>query len=172
MISDTALQLRLLTGTPDESASLQRVLEGAPRYFEITTGVLPGPAEAVSTLTALPDGRSYDDKRVFGLYDVDEMIGCADVIRGYPVAGKAVIGLMLLTEARQRNGLGPRFLALLEREIARWPEIRTLRIGVLPANVTAMRFWRKLGFVETGEVKRAGPQFTSDVVLLERPLVR
>jgi len=151
---------------------LQRVLEAAPEYFEIATGGPPGAAEAVSTFTALPDGKTYDDKLVLGLYEGDEMIGCADVIRGYPVASKAVIGLLLLAETHQRRGLGSRFAADVEREIAHFPEITTVRIGVLPANTSAVRFWRKLGFSKTGEVKRAGPQFTSDVVVLEKPLTR
>ena len=79
------LSLRLLTGEPDEMAALQRVFEAAPRYFDVVTGLPPGSAEAQSTFTALPPGSDYEHKRVWGLYAGEEMIGCADVVRGYPI---------------------------------------------------------------------------------------
>jgi diamine N-acetyltransferase len=126
---ETLLSLRLLTGLPDEMEKLQRVFEAAPAYFDIVSGLPPGSAEAQSTFTALPPSKDYDDKRVWGLYDAEQMIGCADVIRGYPVREKAVIGLLLLDERWQRRGLGRMFAVLIEQAIARWPEISTLRIA-------------------------------------------
>jgi len=168
-MSDAPLTLRLLSGKADEMAALQAVLEAAPTYFHTATGLPPGPAEAQSTFTALPAGKIYDDKRVWGLYAGNEMIGCADVIRGYPVHDKAVIGLLLLAEAWQRRGIGRAFALLVEQAIAVWPEIVTLRIGVVEQNVGAQAFWRKLGYVETGEVKHAEVR---DVFVMEKPLAR
>ena len=150
-------------------AALQRVLEAAPTYFQTVTGLPPGPAEAQSTFTALPAGKHYDDKRVWGLYAGNEMIGCADVIRGYPVRDKAVIGLLLLAERWQRRGFGRAFALLVEQMIAVWPEIATLRIGVVEQNVGALAFWRKLDYVETGEMKTAGG---GNVIVMEKPLAR
>jgi RimJ/RimL family protein N-acetyltransferase len=167
-----ALTLRLFTGQPAEMAALQCVLEAAPAYFQIVTGMPPGQAEAQSTFTALPPGKSYDDKFVWGLYSAEAMIGCADVVRGYPIPPKAVIGLLLLAETWQRRGLGRAFAILLEQAISAWPEISTLRIGVAKANPGALAFWRKLGYRETGEVKQEPPEFVSDVLVLEKPLKR
>src|SRR5204862_3803495 len=164
------LTLRALTGEPDEMAALQRVLEAAPRYFHTVTGLPPGRAEAQSAFTALPPGKDYDDKRVWGLYAGDEMIGCADVIRDYPARGKAMIGLLLLTENWQRRGLGRAFALLLEQVIAQWPEITTLRIGVIDRNEGALVFWRKVGYVETGEVKTSDQGYGGRVMVLEKLL--
>jgi RimJ/RimL family protein N-acetyltransferase len=166
-----ALTLRLLTGEPAEMAALQCVLEAAPAYFQAVTGAPPGSAEAQSTFTALPPGKRYADKFVWGLYAGDAMIGCADVIRGYPVPEAAVIGLLLLAESWQRRGLGRAFAALVEQRIASWPEIERFRLGVVAANAGALAFWRKLGYRETGEVKPARSGFVSDVVVLEKPVV-
>jgi RimJ/RimL family protein N-acetyltransferase len=160
-----------LTGAPDEMASLQRVLQGAPAYFETVTGLPAGNAEAQSTFTALPPGKDYDDKFVWGLYAGDGMIGCADVIRGYPEAEKAIIGLLLLAENWQRRGFGRAFALLLEQLIAGWSEIATLRIGVVNRNVGAIAFWHKLGYTETGEVKQR-ESFAGDVVVMEKALSR
>ena len=165
------LSLRLLTGDATEMAALQCVLEAAPGYFETVIGSPPGAAEAQSTFTALPPGKSYADKFVWGLYSAEAMIGCADVIRGYPVREKAVVGLLLLAEPWQRRGLGRAFAALLEQVIADWPEITTLRLGVVGANTRALAFWRGLAYSETGEVKTTS-EFLADVIVLEKPLRR
>ena len=154
-------------------AALQAVLEAAPRYYDAVTGLPPGPAEAQSLITDLPPGKSYDDKLVFALYAGAAMIGCADVIRGWNAPHKAIIGLLLLAESRQGRGLGRAFALLVERAIAaRWPEIDTLRLGVVASNDGALPFWRALGFVETGEVKTGPPQWRADVIVLEKPLAR
>lgn len=72
--------LRLLRGAPPEMAALQCVLESAPGYFQTVCGAPPGGAEAQSTFTALPEGRTYDNKFVWGLHSGEAMIGCAEVI--------------------------------------------------------------------------------------------
>ena len=151
-------------------AAMQRVFESAPRYFDVVTRLPPGSAEAQSTFTALPPGKDYDDKRVWGLYTGDQMIGCADVIRGYPVREKAIIGLLLLAEPWQRRGLGRAFALLIEKVIADWPEIATIRLGVVETNTGALAFWKKLGYVETGEAKRTDTSHVADTIVLEKPL--
>jgi len=152
-------------------AALQSVLEAAPAYFRIVGGAPPGPAEAQSLFTALPPGKGYGDKFVWGLYSGPAMIGCADVIRGYPSPDKAVIGLLLLAEPWQRQGLGRAFATLVEQAIADWEAISCLRIGVALANARALRFWQRLGYAETGEVKTADPG-GFPVAVLEKPLSR
>lgn len=149
--------------------ALQRVLAAAPAYFECVSGGPPGPAEAQSLFSVLPPDKGYEDKFVWGLYSGPDMIGCADVIRGYPAADKAVIGLLLLAEPWQGRGLGRAFASLVEQAIAGWGTIARLRIGVALANPRALRFWQRLGYVETGEVKRAEPGGIP-VAVLEKPL--
>ncbi len=150
-------------------AALQSVLEAAPRYFEVVTGHPPAGAEAQSTFSALPPGKTYDDKRVYGLYAGDAMIGCADVIRGYPTREKAVIGLLLLAEPWQRRGVGRAFERLVRARFADWPEVTTSRIGVIETNAGALAFWRALGYRETGERHAASAPFVADAIVLERP---
>src|SRR4051812_8831343 len=91
--TDHALVIRLLTGEPRQMEALQRVIEEAPAYAHRITGVPPGPADALSTYTALPTGKDYEDKFVFGIYVGGTMIGCADLIRGFPSANTAMLGL-------------------------------------------------------------------------------
>jgi uncharacterized protein len=170
--ADGLFRLRELKGERAEMTALQAVLEAAPRYYEAVTGGPPGPAEAQSTFTALPPGRSYADKRVYGLYAGDAMIGAADVVRGWNAPRKAIIGLLLLAEAWLRRGIGRAFEALVEQAIGAWPEIETVRVAVAASNPGALAFWRGLGFRETGEVRPAAPPFVADIIVLEKPLAR
>jgi RimJ/RimL family protein N-acetyltransferase len=171
--SDPALlALRLLTGESTQMAALQCVLEAAPAYYRITTGAPARGALAQSVFTALPPDKTYDDKFVWGLYANDAMIGCADVIRAYPTQDTAVIGLLLLAEAWQRKGLGRALAMLVEQAIATWPEITTLRLGVVRRNVGALTFWRKLGYRETGEVKPPGHDVAHEVLVMQKSVAR
>jgi len=167
-----ALTLRLLTGLPAEIGELQRVLEAAPSYYLAVTGLPAGDAEAQSIYTGLPHGKTYADKFVWGLYGGQSMIGCADVIRGYPARDKAVIGLLLIAQPWQRRGLGRSFAILIEQAIGAWPEVECLRLNVAVSNSSAHAFWLKLGYRETGEMKPAPPGFIAAMRVMEKPLQR
>jgi GNAT superfamily N-acetyltransferase len=166
-----AVTIRLLKGAPPEMRDLQRVLDEAPTYAHRLTGVAPGHADAQSTYTALPDGKSYDDKFVFGLYLGRQMVGCADLIRGYPKITTALIGLLLLSERHQRRGVGRRAYALLEEFIQSWGTCDHVRIGVVRTNEDVMPFWSRLGFDPTGELKpyRYG-SIQSEIIVLQKRL--
>ncbi|MGH3830591.1 MAG: GNAT family N-acetyltransferase [Pseudonocardiaceae bacterium] len=133
---------------------LQRALEGAPTYAERVSGHQPRADAAQSLLSALPPGMTYDSKYVYGfMIDGPEMIGCVDIIRGWPEPGTALIGLLLLREKDQGHGLGRSAYELVETKVRRWPEIDMIRIPVVRTNATVLPFWQRMGFTETGEVQ-------------------
>ena len=173
--STTGAQLRacvrLLTGEPGEMAELQRVHEGAPEYSDRVTGAPPGPSDAQSAYTILPPGKSYDDKFVFGIYRGERMVGCADLIRGYPDARTAHLGLLLIAEAWQRQGIGRAAYRALEDHARSWGTCDRMRVGVVRTNACVLSFWSSEGFVPSGEVKpyRYG-NVHSDVIILTKPL--
>ncbi len=144
------LTIRILKQTPEDLVSLQRVLESAPDYSYRTTGGLPGQADAQAVFTMLPEGRTYDNKFVYGIFWNTEMVGCIDVIRGYPDKNSAWIGLLLLSERHQHKKFGGQAYKLLESQIRMWTEISDIQLAVVSTNDIVMPFWRKLGFTETG----------------------
>lgn len=156
------VDLRLLTGQPSELGGLQRALAGAPTYAERVSGHLPAVDAATRLLSALPAGMTYDCKYVYGfLISGPEMIGCVDIIRGWPEPGTALIGLLLLREKDQGRGLGRSVYELVEAKVRRWPEIDMIRIPVVRTNDIVLPFWRRMGFAETGEVQ---PYENDDIV--------
>ncbi|MGH4010475.1 MAG: GNAT family N-acetyltransferase [Pseudonocardiaceae bacterium] len=135
-------------------AALQRVLKGAPTYTELVTGHPPAGAEAQSLLTALPPGITCDSKYLYGfMTDVPELVGCADLIRGWPTDNTALIGLLLLDEAHQGHGVGEAAYHEVEGKVRQWPEIDALRVAVVRSDAAVLPFWRQVGFTETGEVR-------------------
>lgn len=143
--------LRQLEGNDDDMGALQRVLESAPTFAERHTGAPPGAADAQSTYSILPEGKSYDDKFVIGVFLRGEMVGCIDIIRGYPTENVANLGLLLVAEPYQRAGIGRLAYAQLEQIVQAWGSCDRVRLGVTLKNSEVIAFWRKLGFSETGE---------------------
>jgi GNAT superfamily N-acetyltransferase len=170
-MSREPVTIRLLVGERSEMAELQRVIEDAPTYAQLVTGVPPGAADAQSTYTILPEGKTYEDKFVFGIYCGDEMVGCADLIRGYPDAVTAYLGLLLVSEKHQRQGIGRRAFQLLEECVRGWRTYDRIRVAVVRTNDGVISFWRRLGFEPTGEIKpyRYG-SVVSESILFEKCL--
>lgn len=148
------IYLRLLTGQPCEMAALQHILEAAPTDAELVTGHPPGAAEAQSLFAALPPGMTSDSKYLYGfMTDVPQLVGCADLIRGWPTHSTALLGLLLLDQEHQGHGLGESAYQEVEAKVRRWPEIDMLRVSIVRSSAAVLPFWRDVGFVETGEVR-------------------
>ena len=167
----TDVEIRLLRGDPAEMAVLQSVLESAPAYAERVTGAPPGAADAQNILTLLPEGKSYQDKFVFGIFRGVRVIGCIDLIRGYPRPNTTTLGLLLVAEQHQRAGCGRLAYAQLEQFIRAWGSCELIRLGVVMTNADVIGFWRKLGFSETGEMRpyRYG-SVHSQIAIMEKSL--
>ncbi|OFZ53425.1 MAG: hypothetical protein A2428_10160 [Bdellovibrionales bacterium RIFOXYC1_FULL_54_43] len=169
---ETSISMRLLSGEPVEMEELQAVMEAVPNYAHRMTGVPPGKSDSLSTFSELPPGIGYDDKFVFGVYQRNRMVGCVDLIRGYPNVEIAMLGLLLLREDCQGQGLGKATFALVEDYVRKWESVRKIRIGVARINDIVLPFWKKQGFKETGEIKpyRYHGLVDSEIVILEKLL--
>jgi GNAT superfamily N-acetyltransferase len=151
-MNDAPVRIQLLQGEAEEMRELQRVIEEAPDYARRVTGLPPGSADAQSQYSVLPEGKDYSDKFVFGIYVGETMVGCADLIRDCPERGTALIGLLLLSEKHQRQGVGRRAYELIEEFIRGFGSCDRVRIGVVRTNEDVTPFWARLGFAPTGEV--------------------
>lgn len=147
------ITLRELEASREDMAELQRILEGVPSFYARLHGAPPGPAEAQSVYTVLPPGCSYDDKIVYGILRGGEMVGCADLVRGYPSPDTAILGLLAIVEPLQRRGLGSSACALIESRCREWPGIERIRLGVVETMEGALAFFERMGFARTGETK-------------------
>jgi GNAT superfamily N-acetyltransferase len=171
VVEDSIVTIVPLEGERSQMDDLQRVIEEAPTFINRVTGALPGPADAQSTYTILPEGKTYDDKFVFGVYRGGQMVGCVDLIRGFPNPTTAQFGLYLVSEKCRRQRIGSDAYALLEDFIRNWGTCDRIRIGIVRVNDEVIPFWTHLGFSPTGEVKpyKYG-NVTSEAILYEKRL--
>jgi RimJ/RimL family protein N-acetyltransferase len=171
VIAKDLLTLRLLSGEPQDVAAVQDVLEAAPQYAQLITGAAPAASEAADTFTLLPPGKTCDDKFVLGVFLNEQMIGCVDLIRGYPDASTAFIGLLVIAEPFQERGLGSAAYRRLEQWVRDRDVCERIRLAVVGVNEPGMAFWEGVGFAPTGETTpyRHG-RVTSELVLFEKPL--
>jgi diamine N-acetyltransferase len=165
-----AVRLKRLAGEDGDLRLLQGVLEAAPGYSIVVTGGPAGEDAARALVDDRPPDRADVDKSVFGIWRGDEIVGCADVLRGYPEPGTAFIGLLLLKERWQGIGLGADAYGALQSRLREW-KCWKARLAVVETNRQALGFWRAMGFVPTGErPEYSGGRVRSHLVVMEKNL--
>ncbi|HEX5598070.1 MAG TPA: GNAT family N-acetyltransferase [Micromonosporaceae bacterium] len=131
----------------------------------------PKRSDADELFTALPPNMPPESKHVLGWWQDERLMGVVDLVRGYPDASVAYIGLLQVRLDEQGRGLGMRMFRSTEALAREWPEIKRLRLSVLRGNWVAAGFWQRMGFAESGEVVPYPREFdTDEAVLFEKPL--
>jgi diamine N-acetyltransferase len=170
-MNHSGVTVRRISKTPEEVASVQAVVEGAPEYSRLASGAEAEPSAAASIFEALPPGRTLEDKYVLAVCLDEEQVGVVDLIRGFPSPGTAMLGLLLISERHQRSGLGRSAYRLVEQLVSTWPEVHSVRIGVVETNAKVLPYWQRMGFKATGETKPCSVGgVASQVIVLERSL--
>jgi RimJ/RimL family protein N-acetyltransferase len=157
--------------TEEQMIALQGLFAAAPDYCMRVIGHIPRVDEM--RRPALPRGKTSKDDYFFGIYLASQMIGCADLLRGYPDEKTAFLGLLLITEPYQNRGLGVGACIELEKLALTWPEISVIRGSVVQSNDIVVSFWERMGAVDTG-LRRPYTigNVASESIILEKKLVR
>jgi GNAT superfamily N-acetyltransferase len=131
--------------------ALQELHERCHVFLELIRGEPPRADAAARLLVELPEGKTLEDKFLFGLYPErgTPLVGVLEAIRGFPEPGEWFIGFLLLDPAHRDTGLGTRFFEAFEAW-ARGESARGLRLIVQEQNPGALRFWERRGFAVTG----------------------
>ena len=96
-------------------------------------------------MTALPPGRTPEDKHYVGFRDGERLVAIMDLVLGYPEENVAFIGLFMTDVSVQGRGVGSGILAecmayLKECGFAK------IRLGVDKGNPQSYSFWSRNGF--------------------------
>jgi RimJ/RimL family protein N-acetyltransferase len=115
-------------------------------FFLFQNGQPPNEADAREVFESVPPPCPGATKLPIGIFDqFGNLVGLIDVLRGYRTASDWYIGLMLLAPAFQGQGFGTEihneFFSYARRE-----SIHRLLLAALEANVSARRFWLRLGY--------------------------
>ena len=160
---------RLTSANPSHILWLEEVVLAAPAYGWLTEGKAPDPADAPEILRVCPPGIGEDDKFVLAVLEGEELLGCVDLVRGYPDEQTAYLGLLLLKESRQGRGIGSELVQRLLGMAADWG-CTAIRLGVIETNLPALHFWTRHGFQQVGSKRIAG--FSGDTLVMSRAIAR
>ncbi|MGB0126549.1 MAG: GNAT family N-acetyltransferase [Rhodocyclaceae bacterium] len=144
---------RLTECPPDLCSEIHRVCLEAPNYFLSVEGALPDQDGIRMWFSEdeLPWGCTAEHHFVYSITLDSGLIGVAHVLAACRDPAQATIGLLLLSERHQGQGLGQIVFDLLARRMRQWG-LKSCLIGVVANNIGALAFWRRVGFEEVGEV--------------------
>ncbi len=108
----------------------------------------------LADMTALPPGKSAEDKHYLGFFDGGTLTAVLDLIERYPQEDAAHIGFFMVEKGRQGRGFGSSLVGELLDGLRR-EGFRRVRLAVDAGNPQSRAFWEKNGFALTGaEVPR------------------
>ena len=142
------------------AAALQEVYRNVPAYWEMYNLIAPPADQAVRDMAAAAETPGRVMMGVVKPVERGtaaagaEMIGLVDFRLGWPGENTAYIGMIMVAEPLQRQGIGTKAWLTLRPWLAAQPGITTARLGVEQFNHTALRFFTHLGFQLTGESNR------------------
>lgn len=138
--------------------------EGNPLYFQHFP---PAPsADGIrEDFTALPEGKTPEDKYFLGFWEGKDLAAVLDLIRGYPDDRTAFIGFFMVNAKLQGSGTGTRIVEDICSALSR--QYDYVRLGYVQGNPQAEHFWTKNGFHPTGVVKHMEQ---GEIVVMQRDI--
>jgi len=116
-------------------------------------------------MTALPQGKTLEDKFYLGFWEGDTLVAVVDLILGFPNADTAFIGFFMVNAAFQGKGIGSGIISEAFARLSR--EFSFVRLGYAKGNPQSRAFWLKQGFSPTGVVAK---EELYDVVIMEKKI--
>ncbi|WP_162606050.1 GNAT family N-acetyltransferase [Jiangella aurantiaca] len=130
---------------PDDEPGILELFAACDDWFEAVNGTPSAPGDVQSLFYALPEGASFEDKRLFTIRDGDKIVGLIDAVLGFPHRGAAAVGLFLIAPSHRRRGLGTAVANVLLTE-AREGGLDTVTASAHDTWPTGQAFLRALGF--------------------------
>lgn len=155
-------QVRSMTDYLEELAALY---QENPQYFTAIGQEVPT-ENLWEDLVAVPAGKSSQDKCFLGFWDGAKLVAVLEMVIDYPEENQAYVGLFMMSASRQRTGEGSRIM----EEVFAWLRkdgYTKVELAYSYGNEQSENFWRKNGFVGTGEIRQQGDYY---VVGMERNL--
>ena len=137
--------------TEEDIPKALRMCRSNPQYYEH----FPPKASAEGIridMGAVPNGKDMSDKFYLGFIKGRSLVAILDLVLAYPDKDTAYIGFYMLNAVYQGKGIGSQIITevcdLLKKDF------KYVRLAYVQTNKKAGEFWRKNGFVPTGEVKQ------------------
>jgi len=130
----------------EDAVVLQSFYEQGIEFALLTDSQPSSSTAARDEFDAVPDGKTTEDKYIFGLFDPqNNLIGMIESIRHYPDNQTWWLGLMMLSPQQRGQGLGSEFYQAFENWVSA-QAVKQVSLSVVEANELGLQFWQSLGF--------------------------
>lgn len=158
------VQLKVLT--KEDLPILQALLVRCSDYFIFQDEEPVKSTAAQDLFDSRPEKVERKDKVLLGIFvdGHEQLVGVFELINGYSGPKTLTLALMVLELFSRGKGIGSKAYVTLE-EWAISHQLDKVRLGVLFGNEKGLKFWKSMGYHETGEIK---PYLSNKFMVLEK----
>ena len=138
-------------------------------YFSKISDNPPSISNVEEDIEAIPNGVQKNQKNYSLISFNDEILGVVDYLSDYPEKDTILIGLFIIKNDKQKQGLGTKIFRYLEN-LFRNKKFLKIRIGVLVDNEIGLSFWKKQNFKEIERKFLKFEKSEKEVIVMEKEI--
>ena len=138
-------------------------------YFSKISDASQNISNIEEDIETIPDGVHKNQKNYKLISFNDEILGVVDYLTDYPEKNTVLIGLLIIKNDKQKQGLGTRIFRYLEN-LFKDKKFLKIRIGVLVDNEIGLSFWKKQNFKEIERKFLKFEKSEKEVIVMEKEI--
>ena len=135
-------------------------------YFSKISDNPPSISNVEEDIEVIPNGVQKNQKNYRLISFNDEILGVVDFLSDYPEKDTILVGLFIIKNDKQKQGLGTKIFRYLEKSFKNKKFLK-IRIGVLVDNEIGLSFWKKQNFKE---IERKFEKSEKEVIVMEKEI--
>ena len=138
-------------------------------YFSKISDNPPSISNVEEDIEVIPNGVQKNQKNHRLISFNDEILGVVDFLSDYPEKDTILIGLFIIKNDKQKQGLGTKIFRYLEN-LFKDKKFLKIRIGVLVDNEIGLSFWKKQNFKEIERKFLKFEKSEKEVIVMEKEI--
>lgn len=138
-------------------------------YFSKISDASQNISNIEEDIETIPDGVHKNQKNYKLISFNDEILGVVDYLTDYPEKDTILIGLLIIKNNRQKEGIGTKIFRYLENSFKNKNFLK-IRIGVLVDNQIGLSFWKKQNFKEIERKFLKFEKSEKEVIVMEKEI--
>ena len=138
-------------------------------YFSKISDASQNISNIEEDIETIPDGVHKNQKNYKLISFNDEILGVVDYLTDYPEKDTILIGLLIIKNNRQKEGIGTKIFRYLEKSFKNKKFLK-IRIGVLVDNEIGLSFWKKQNFKEIERKFLKFEKSEKEVIVMEKEI--
>ena len=138
-------------------------------YFSKISDNPPSISNVEEDIEVIPNGVQKNQKNYRLISFNNEILGVVDYLTDYPEKDTILIGLLIIKNNRQKEGIGTKIFRYLENSF-KDKNFLKIRIGVLVDNKIGLSFWKKQNFKEIERKFLKFQKSEKEVIVMEKEI--